>query len=223
MTASDLLGLMKLVNNELETDAADPDEARGLASLNACQDLLDAVCAARPRVLSTVGEITTTASVEFTTFPAGVMRLDGLQPLSAVAGVPTGAVIESTDDVGGHRPGGPWPLLIAAGSPGRPDSFFSDGRRIYWGTMPDAVYAFRWYGFLKGTNFLNRNTTFDYPDHFAMPIATLATKVLKIGLDDSIDNLFGLAQEHFAPALKAQRSIIRVRPMSRMYRRPHDT
>lgn len=226
-TIRDLLDLMQLANNELRTGEGLADEARSITALLASQRLMESVAATFPKTMQSASEIATTATVETTALSANVLRIDGIQPLDASGGQPNADLLDSLSAPGSHIPAGIWPLFASTQVPGRPDGYVaSQGKTlitIYWNRIPDSVYYFRLYGFTRAAAFAGRDDAFEYADAMLMPIAALAVKLLMIGVGDDDAQMFALAQEHFSPALRAQRHLDRSRPITRHYMRPHDT
>jgi hypothetical protein len=162
MLATTLLGYMTILNNELSNGVGEADEVRCITALNMAQDLFDSLCAKLPPgTQARSAEISTGAGIERTTFTPTILRLDGLQPLSTTGGVPVGGIIHSIQEVGGHVQSVPWPIqvLLSTSAPGRPLSYWADATQIYWGTMPDATYYYRAYGYHAAADIATRNST----------------------------------------------------------------
>lgn len=227
MLATTLLSYMTVLNNELSNGVGETDEARCLSALNMAQDLFDALCAKLPVGTLTRGtnEILTIALQEKTPLPASVLRLDGLQPLTGAGGTPVGGIIHQIQETGGHVQSVPWPVqvLLSTSAPGRPLSYWADSVSVYWGTMPDAIYAYRAYGYYSTTDIATRNSTFDLPDICALPLAVMACKLLTVGVGDDPDALDALASQVFGPTLASLKKRIRQRGQTRTYTRIHTT
>lgn len=226
MIATTLLSYMTILNNELSNGVGEADEARCLTALNMAQDLFDALCAKLPpgtQARST--EVSTGALTERTGMPPTVLRLDGLQPLSGTGGTPVGGIIHSIQEVGGHVQSVPWPVqvLLSTSAPGRPLSYWADSVQIYWGTLPDATYYYRAYGYIVAADIATRNSTFDLPDICALPMAVMAVKLLGIGVGDDVDAHDALAAQVFGPTLASLKKRIRQRGQTRNYTRIHTT
>lgn len=222
MTAADLLDRMELFDAELETGSAEKDETRALLALNVAMDYFESVAATFPKIFQSHSTISTTASTETTTFPSGLLRLDDLWFIDATTLRPS-YQLRNLQDTGSHVASLPWPLTIALapGSPGQPRAYYASQSRIYWAPLPDAAHTIRYYGLIAATDFATRATTFAYPDDVSLPMASFATKVLRIGRDDPIQELESQANDFFVPVLRRHQRLIRTRPSSRYYGEVH--
>ena len=218
-----LLDRMELLNQELQLQSGEPNVAQGLLALNVAQDYLESVLALTPRAFGdTSGTVVTAASTETTTFPTGVIRLDRLQYIDPETSRPVGPDLENLGYVGAHvnyEPGIP-PILSADIASGRPHAYWTQGRNIYWAPLPDAIHTFRWYG-LSAVADISAAGTFAYPDYLMMPLATLAVKVLTIGVDDPPEMIQAFAEELFTPAIQAMRNFNQDRSPGYDYRYLH--
>lgn len=203
MTGQDLLDRMELVNQELQLQAGEADVTKGLLALNVAQDFLESLLAAIPKVSgSGSGTVTTSASTESTAFPAGLLRIDRLQYLDPATSRPAWDLAK-LNRVGGHAVSRYWPLnLLSTSGSGKPRAYWTNGTVIYWSPLPDGTNTVRYYGLVAASS-ITAGGTFAYPDFVAFPLATLAAKILKLGLDDPTQDLDGLAQQTLKPAIDA--------------------
>lgn len=114
-------------------------------------------------------------------------------------------------------------LIGAQQSSGRPNGFYATKTQIHWDRVPDAVYTFRYYGFVKAAVATVRGTTFAYDDELLFPFATLAVRILRIGRDDDAEAVSSLAGEVFGSTVQAYRKMFRDRPYARSFSVIHDT
>jgi hypothetical protein len=201
-TGQVLLNIMELLDAELQCQAGEEDVTRGLLALNVAQDHFESLASQRGRVLgSSKGTVVTANNTETTTFPAGVLRIDKLQLLDSNSRPKwTLGLIKG---VGNHYGSQNWPLnLFLTSSTGEPTRYWTDGGEIYWNPLPSGVHTVRYYGFAVKTD-LTAGGTFLYPDIVMLPLASFAVKVLKSGLDDSVQQLDSIAQQVFDPVLSS--------------------
>lgn len=199
MTGQDILDRMELLNQELQLQSGEADVTKGLLALNVAQDTFEGVLAQYPDILGgAVGTVTTTDGQEYTTFPAGVLRIDGLDLLNGATDLPEYPLVRS-HNVGGHAYAGGLVAHILA--EGKPEIYWTNGTRIYWSPIPNAVYTIRYYGFSTQAN-ITAGGTFAYPDTIALPFANFAVKLLKVGIDDPTSSVDQLSQEIFGPLIK---------------------
>ena len=221
-TGQTLLDWMEILFPELQLQTGEADVTKGLLALNAAQDMLETHMAQYADIFGgSVSTISTTASQEYTTYPSGVLRVDALDVLKADGTVEYR--ITPAKETGGHAFNRPWPwnVYIATDS-GKPSRFWTNGTRIYWDPIPDDVYTIRVYG-LSAAADITAVGTYAYPDITILPVATLASKFIRIGLDDPVDNYAQLAQETFNPVLDALSGFNRTGPSEYIYTRSHTT
>lgn len=223
-TGQSILNLMESLSPELQLQSGENDVTKGLAILNASQDLLETLLAANPQVLGgAVGTVSTTANQEYTTFPSGVLRLDGLDLLDS-----NGAVIQPifpTRQRGGHaynKAG--WAQLVGAGAgmAGRPAVYWTNGTRLYWGPTPDTVYTVRYYGFASASD-ITASGTFAYPDSAMLPLASLSVRIIRTGLDDPAGDVMSLAKDILNPYIDMVANFNRDGSHGLQYDYNHDT
>jgi hypothetical protein len=217
-TGQSLLNIMEVLHPELQNQPGEGSVAKSLIALNMAQDYLESLLAQYPQVLgSDIGTVVTAAGVETTTFPAGVLRVDKLQLLDG-SGRPT-ATLDPLD-TGEHAPDGGWPALVSGG--GGPDGYFTNGTSIFWHPLPDGIYTVRYYGF-KAKLDITAGGTFGYPDICMGPVATLAARIIRVGLDDGAADLKALAGDVFSDMLSALSNFRREAAPGFKYRYRHTT
>lgn len=212
---------MEVLAPELQLQSGEANVSKGLVAVNMAQDYLESVFAAYPGIWGgTTGTVTTTANTETTTFPSGVLRLDLLQLLDS-----NNAVVRDLDPIyvtGGHARGTDWFASTSSTVTGAPRGYWTNAASFYWSPLPDATYTLRWYGF-KGVIDLTAGGTFLYPDICLTPVASLAVRLIKTGLDDPIQQYTALANELFTPVIEALSRFQRERAPSLEYRYVHTT
>jgi hypothetical protein len=198
VTGQGLLDRMELLNQELQLQSGEADVTRGLLALNVAQDYFETYAAKYPNVVgSSTGDITTTASQEYSAVPTGLLRLDKLQYIEN--SLPK---YDLTDvkKVGSHRGSTRWPLFSSPSTAGKPTAYYTNGTNIYWNVLPDASYTIRYYGFGPAAD-ITAVGTFAYRDIVSFPIAAFAVKLMKIGIDDDPTSLDSLAAGAFTGVL----------------------
>lgn len=220
MTGQSLLDLCETLNQELQLQTSEADVVRGLLALNAAQDYFESLAAQEAAIKGDqTAEISTTANTETTTFPTGFLRIDRIQILEGTGGDPTGD-LENLNIVGGHVWGRITPFMFTA-SPGSPVSYYTNGRSIYWGPKPDAVYYLRVYGF-KSASDITASGTFAYEDQLALPFAAFAVRLLKLGMGDEVADIAALANEILGTAVSSLTGFNRDGASPLIYRYKHD-
>lgn len=201
MTGQSLLDRMELLNQELQLQAGEADVARGLLALNVAQDYFESVAAQRAKVFgSGIGNTTATANTESTTFPAAVLRIDRIQFIDPATSKPAWD-LQPLRRTGGHAVKSFWPMnLVASSMTGKPTGYWTNGSNIYWSPTPSATYTVRWYGF-QAADDITAGGTFVYPDIVALPLASMAVRLVKGGLDDEVKEISSLALETFTQVL----------------------
>ena len=200
MTGQDLLDRMELLNAELQLQSGETDVTRGLLALNVAQDYFESLAALRGKIFgSATGTVQTSASTESTAFPTGVLRIDKLQLLDS-SSLPK-RTLTPRKKVGSHRLTANWPYnLIQTTSTGEPTAYWTNGTSIYWDPLPSGTSTVRWYGFQVASN-ITAGGTFAYPDIVAFPIAAFACQIIKLGLEDSTQDIGSMAAGAFKPVL----------------------
>lgn len=230
MTGADLLQRMRLLDRELEIEVGPPegpDVPLALTALNSAQDDFEAMLAGiSPNTFeSSTGTIQTTPQGETTPWPAGVLRLDRLQALNDQTGLPiydvlpqwgAGSQIQGTS----RRPWLPWLWGTSSLGVGRVAYYWTQGRSIYWAPLPATVQTIRWYG-LAGAPDLTAAAEFTYPDHVALPLATVAVRLMRTGVDDQIEPVIDLEQRIFPPVIAQMTRYRRDRAPGYNYRYLH--
>lgn len=220
-TGQSLLDLMEVLDNELQNQPAEADVNRSLAALNAAQDQFEARLAQFPDVKGgQVGTVTTTASTEATAFPTGVLRIDGLQMLQS--GLPI-YDLWNIKRRGGQVWSRQWPnYLILTTAPGQPNSYWTNGRNIYWAPLPNDTYTVRWMGFQAAAD-ITVAGTFTYDDIVQLPLASFATRLMKMGVGDGSGDVGGLAAAQFDDTIKTLGNFNRDGAEPLQYSGCHDT
>lgn len=223
MTGQDLLNIMEDLNAELQLQAGEANVAKGLRALNAAQDMFELILARQPDVKGgQVGTVTTSNQVEYTAFPTGVLRVDRLQLLDPSTLRPV-RDLDNVKRVGGHVNQSYWPNYLTANvTSGAPAAYWTNGRRIYWDPLPSGTHTVRWYGFQSDSD-ITASGTFGYDDAAAYPLATVASQIIKVGLDDPAQDMMGLAEELFTPLFDTLIHFNRDEPEPYNYRYQHDT
>ena len=202
MTGQSLLDMMELANQELQLQTNETDVTRGLLALNAAQDYFETLAAVRKIKTGQTTEITTTNNTETTAFPTGFLRVDALQLLTASGG-DVKSDIYRLQRTGGHAAGRgtPWIFTAQAGT-GQPQAYWTNGSNIYWAPKPNGTYYVRVYGFQRASD-ITAGGTFAYDDAVALPLATMAARIVSIGIGDPVGDIGALAQETFKAVLDA--------------------
>lgn len=221
MTGQSLLDRMELFNPELQLQPGEEDVTRGLTALNIAQDYYESLAAQRGKIHGgQVGTVATVNNTETTAFPTGVLRIDRLQTLNASTNRPDGDV-GRIKRVGGHATSTRWPYNVTLSTaPGKPASYWTNGTSIYWSPVPDAAYNVRWYGFQVAAD-ITALGTFAYPDIVSIPLATFAARIMKIGLEDPVQDLAAIANETFKSTLDALENFNRDGASGLEYTEPH--
>lgn len=212
---------MELVNAELQLQAGEADVTKGLLALNVAQDLFETLVAQEPNVLgSGVGTVTTTSNVEYTAFPTGLLRLDALDYLDPTSSLPVWG-LRHIHQVGGHSYTLPTLLVSATVTGSNPWGYWTNGTRIYWSPIPNATYTIRWYGFQAAAD-ITASGTFAYPDAVSFPLSVLAARLMKLGVDDTTDDLAGMATEVVGNVIKTLGNFVRDGAAPLRYTRNHE-
>ncbi len=201
-TTQTIFDVAEVLNRDLRLQTGEADITKGLVAFNMAQRHFEARVALRPGVLGDqVGTVTTTASTEATTFPAGLLRLDRMQLLNA-SSLPKRDLIPVRQP-GGHSTNRYPTILQPATTSGEPDGYFTDGTNIYWSPLPNATHTVRWYGFKAATVSTAAADAFAYPDICIDPFGAFMAKVFATGLDDPIQELQMTTMELFDPVIEA--------------------
>ena len=111
-TGQTLLDLLEDAFPEMDLQSGEADVDKGLRLLNAAQDLYETVAAQHPNVHgSAIGTVTTAASTESTTYPTGLLRLDGLDYIDSATSRPAWP-LDPIQNRGGHAWHSTWPFTI---------------------------------------------------------------------------------------------------------------
>jgi hypothetical protein len=222
-TVADVLNVMELVDQELETGSGETDETSAIRALVQAQHYFETLCATLPDVLQDTLTITTTASTEVTAWSTSLLRLDAMWLLDANSR-PIRKV-ERIEEVGGHVPSLPWPLdvLYGSSSSGTPYGYYGNMANFYWLPLPDGTHSLRVYGLLEKDRFTARTDDFDYPYRCHLAFAQFAAALLQIGSEDMSTDMNALAGKVFGPLLKQLRKFDRSEPHARHYTQFHTT
>lgn len=222
-TVADVLSVMEMLDNELETGSGETDEQSAITALQQAQNWFETVCSTYPRVLQDVVNIVTVANTETTQWPSALLRLDAIWLLDA-NGNPI-RKLDRIEETGGHAPSLPWPLDITtmAGATGTPFGYYGNMANFYWLPTPAGVNSLRIYGLLEKARFVNRTSDFNYPYRCHLPFAAFADRLLQQGADDVSLDLEELANQAFGPLLKQLKKFDRTSPHGRDYTEHHTT
>jgi hypothetical protein len=223
MTVAQILAKMLVLDNELDIGAGGADETRAISAIDMAQDAFEGVIANVPDLLGTVGTLATAALSESTAWPSTMLRLDTLWLLDSNGRQRW--LIDVIQDVGAQTPNAAWPFnasAVASGN-GAPSACYTNRANFYWRPIPDAIYTVRAYALYAKNDLDDRADVLEYPDLVGLPMATYATRLMKMGIDDPSDELKALAEETFNPAITALKRPVRQRPESRVYSRVHTT
>ena len=220
-TVADILDTCELLDNELEVDSGEDDEALAIRAITQAQHYFETFCATFPRVLQTVPPLTTTANTETTTWTSSIIRLDALWYLDANSNPVR--KLSRIDEIGGHVPSLPWPLQVTLGTAatGAPYGYYGNMANFYWLPKPDATHTIRVYGLLEQSRFTLRSDAVNYPYRCHLALAQFAVKLLSLGVGDSGGELDKLAGQVFTPLLRQLRKFDRSEPMGRYYTQYH--
>lgn len=222
-TVADVLAVMEMLDQELETGVAETDEAAAVLALIQAQHYFEALCAINPRILQDTLNIATVANTETTTWTSSILRLDALWLLDSNS-YPI-RKLDRIEEAGGHAPSLPWPLDVTtlAGTSGVPYAYYGNMKNFYWLPLPSGVNSLRVYGFLEKARFVDRNSDFNYPYRCHLAFATFATRLLQQGADDVSLDLEELSGQAFGPLMKQLRKFDRTGPHGREYTEYHTT
>jgi hypothetical protein len=219
MTGQTLLDTMELLNQELQLQSGEADVTRGLLALNIAQDHFEASAAKRPNLFgSSDSTFTQTANQEYTTWPTGLLRLDGLQLLDSSTLRPV-RDLTPRFQAGSHAPSNTFLAQLVTGTTtGKPVAFWENGNKIFWDPVPDAANVIRWYGLQAATD-ITASGTFLYPDICRLAFATFAVTLLKLGVDDDPGAVSSLSQNLFEGTIDTLASTNRAgaRPLNYSY------
>ena len=220
-TGQTILDTMEVLFPEFRLQSGEADVTKGLVAANRAQDLFETHAAQYPDILGgAVSTVSTTNNQEYTTYPAGLMRLDGLDFINPT----TSRVDYSLRPMrrrGGHAGMGWYWSLVSSSSTGQPRYYWTDGTRIYWNPIPGGTHTIRYYGFAAAAD-ISASGTFAYPDAVILPIAVVATKIWRSGLDDGVTALESLAIDSFNPVLDQMSQFRRDTPPQYEYQQVHD-
>lgn len=223
-TGQTILNLMEALSPELQLQTGESNVTQALLILNACQDILETLLAQHPQVYGgSVGTITTTGGQEYTTFPSGVLRIDGLDFLDPATLLPMYPLTVRRSR-GGHRFARPYwyAYLGTSVTQGRPSTYWTNGTRIYWDPLPDQSYSIRWMGF-KTADDITALGSFVYPDSAMLPLAALAARVLRSGLDDPSQDIGTIAKDSLNSYIETVSGFQRDGAHGLVYESGHDT
>lgn len=203
MTGQDLLDQMEVLNPELQLQSGEANVTTGLRALNMAQRSFEALAAVRKDIKGgQTGTVVTSANTETTAFPTGLYRIDKLQLLDASTSRPKWEVT-NLKRTGGHFFRNSWPyLLLSSNSTGEPVNYWTNGRNIYWSPLPSGTHTLRWYGW-QAASAITAGGTFAYEDIVALPLATFAVRLIKLGVEDNTQDITALATGAFKETLDA--------------------
>ena len=209
---------MEVLDRGLQLQSGETGVTFGLRALNASQDHLESLLALQPNVMgSTIATVTTTADTESTTFPTGLLRIDRLQYIDSGTSRPAWD-LERVGPVGDHYTSGG--VYASSTTTGKPVRYFTNGTKIFWDPLPSATHTVRYYGLVAASD-ITAAGTFGYPDVVLLPIATFASKLLRVGKDDDQLPITQVGMETFAPVIQAMTRFNRDRAPGYDYRYSH--
>jgi hypothetical protein len=209
---------MEVLDRGLQLQSGETGVTFGLRALNASQDHLESLLALQPNVMgSTIATVTTTADTESTTFPTGLLRIDRLQYIDSGTSRPAWD-LERVGPVGDHYTSGG--VYTSSTTTGKPVRYFTNGTKIFWDPLPSATHTVRYYGLVAASD-ITAAGTFGYPDVVLLPIATFASKLLRVGKDDDQLPITQVGMETFAPVIQAMTRFNRDRAPGYDYRYSH--
>jgi len=209
---------MEVLDRGLQLQSGETGVTFGLRALNASQDHLESLLALQPNVMgSTIATVTTTADTESTTFPTGLLRIDRLQYIDSGTSRPAWD-LERVGPVGDHYTSGG--VYTSSTATGKPVRYFTNGTKIFWDPLPSATHTVRYYGLVAASD-ITAAGTFGYPDVVLLPIATFASKLLRVGKDDDQLPITQVGMETFAPVIQAMTRFNRDRAPGYDYRYSH--
>ncbi len=222
-TGQAILNIMEVLFPELQLQSGEGDVVKGLVCLNAAQDMFETHAAQYKDFMGgAVSSLTTSAGVEYTAFPSSLLRLDGIDFLDQGTlrpAFPLRALYRRGEQATANF----WPFsLIATTNTGAPRAYWTNGTRIYWAPFPDGDYTLRTYGFSSAAD-ITAVGTFAYPDAVMLPLAVVACKIARLGLDDGIEAYSAFATETFNPVLDLLSNYRRDGLQSPSYSYTHDT
>jgi hypothetical protein len=221
-TVADVLGVMELLDGELETGSGETDETKAISALTQAQHYFELLCATHPRILQDTTTVVTVAATESSSWATSLLRLDAIWLLDANSRPIS--KLRKIEDIGGHVPSLPWPLdILNSSGSGSPYGYYANMRNFYWLPLPDGVSTMRIYGFIEKARFSARTDDFNYPYRTHLPFAQFATRLLQIGDDNVSADLMQLAGNVFGPVLKQLRKFDLSEPSARHYTEFHTT
>ena len=200
-TGQTILDVMEVMDRGLQLQSGESSVTLSLRAVNVAQDHLEALLATAPNSYgSTASTVTTAASTETTTFPTGLLRIDRLQYIDSDTSRP-GWDLDWVGYTGDQNDKTALGLLLGSlGTTGKPQRYWTNGPAIYWGPLPNAPHAVRYYGLIAADD-ITTSSTFAYPDVAIGPVADFATRMLKIGKDDDPTPISQLGLDMFGPVL----------------------
>lgn len=226
MTLQTLFDRMMLYDNQLDLIAGGDDVARGLTATNLVQDWYELEAGRVADIHQTINTFTTTANVEFTTWPTNLLRADNFYLLDSNGNQLR--ELDPVDTIGGHRPGYPWPMVdmeTATVLPGAPWEFYGtqQGGLIFWNPTPNAVHTIRAYGLWAVADYTAAANTFLYPDSVALALVPHAVEIIRVGLERDFSAHQSAARLAFRDLIKTFMKAIHVAAQSRTYAEIHET
>lgn len=226
LTIADVLDIMEILDNELEVQAGEADEGRAITALNMALMQFDTIASMNPGIEQQTGGFSCRASGEFTTWPLNLLRLDALWRLDAATGDQV-YELENLQHAGGHTYTNVsnWLLALSVAGPltGAPIAFAASGRRFYWAPKPDAIYPFRAYGYFRSPRARLRTNGWYHGDELMLPAATMAVRMMSLGVGDDDHDLQTLAGQVYSPLVRSLRKAVRLGPTGRVYTQWHTT
>lgn len=236
MTGQSLLDRMELLNEELQLQSGEADVTRGLLALNIAQDYLEGEAARRSHCYPTISptaapnfyEVPTVSGQPYLDLQDTVLRVDAVQyvitqtGLTGVTTVPQ-STLTPRYDAGGQQGNGTGWLTQSwsnATPSGVPTAYWQQGYRLWFDPIPNGVYTMRIIGLIAAPD-ITASGTFLYSQTFALPLASFACGVLKLGVDDDPTALTSLAGAAFNAGLDSIQALDNSGPKPLNYTQDH--
>lgn len=212
---------MELLNQELQNQSGEANVTRSLLALNVAQDYFESLAAQRSKLFGgQTGTLSTLSGEDTTTFPTSLLRIDRLQLLDSTTLRPVYDIIPDKR-AGAHVGSAIWFDQSTTGT-GNPRTYWTDGNCIYWSPVPSEIRTIKYYGFISAAD-ITAAKTFAYKDIAALPIASFAVRLIKSGVDDTSQDIAGLAEEAFKQTLDTMSNFRRDGAPGFEYTQVHNT
>lgn len=221
MTGQSLLNIMELLDQELQNQSGEANVTRSLLALNVSQDYFESLAAQRSKLFGgQTGTLSAVANEDTTVFPTSLLRIDRLQMLDSTTLRPQYDLMPDKR-AGAHIGSAVWLDQSTTGT-GNPRTYWTDGNCIYWSPVPSETRSIKYYGFISAAD-ITAAKTFAYKDIVALPIASFAVRLIKSGVDDTTQDMTGLANETFKQVLDQMSNFRRDGAAGFEYTQVHNT